>query len=210
MPKPEDKRWIISFIAALRRLVGDKRDSGTLAKLRQGLTGHASGRDIWVYQHLRGAAPQHEEFAALVASLFALWHQGERGFTAKPPPSLGASFKELADAERRQSGLKPRDSVPNVERRFAVLLDSHTDDLPIRLRHAVNLLRSKDIPVNWNQLLIDLLGWDRQKRPVQRTWARDFWVSGTSDESTDADDRAETVTAETTTNSASEENTNDS
>ena len=197
MPWPEDENWITPFIASLERLVSANRDNATLAKLRRGLSDHAAERDIWVYQHLHGASPRQEEPAALVGSLFALWHQGGRGYESNPPRSLGGSFKALADTERRHAGLKPGDSIPNVERRFAVLLDSHPDDLPVRLRHAVSLLRSKDVPIDWSQLLRDRLAWKRENRPVQRRWARDFWTGRASDQSADADGKIAATTATT-------------
>ena len=167
MPDLDRESWIPPFIAALERLLGgDERrgDAGTLAELRRGLTEHPGGRDVWVYGHLGGAAPEHEEPAAIVASLFALWHQGGRGLVRQPPSSFGGSYGRL----RSPAGSE------NVERRFATLIDSHPDDLPVRLRHAVALLRSQDVPINWEQLLRDLLRWGADHRPVQRRWARRF------------------------------------
>jgi CRISPR system Cascade subunit CasB len=170
MPQPDREAWIRPFIAELEKLLGgdsNGREAGTLAKLRRGLTVHSGERDIWVYGHLGGVTPEQEEPAALVASLFALWHQGGRARPKHPPASVGASFgrfRVVADSK-------------SVEKRFAALIDSHPDDFATRLRHAVTLLRSKDIPINWEQLLRDLLWWEAEKRPVQRRWARDFWTT---------------------------------
>jgi CRISPR system Cascade subunit CasB len=181
MPTADQETWIRPFIAELARLLGsggNHRDAGTLAKLRRGLTEYPADRDIWVYGHLSGAGPEHEEPAALVASLFALWHQGGRSHFQHTPNSLGGSYGRLRAITGSES----------VEKRFAALIDSHPDDLPSRLRHAVTLLRSKNIPINWEQLLRDLLAWRAERRPVQRRWARDFWtrtVAGKFDEQTD-------------------------
>ncbi len=169
MAQSERETWVRPFIAELAKLLGDnpnQRDAGTLAKLRRGFTEHQGERDMWVYAHLRGASPEHEEPAALVASLFALWHQGGRGRPRRPPDSFGGSFGRLRAA--MGSG--------TIEKRFGALIDSHLDDLPTRLRHAVTLLRSKEIPVDWEQLLRDLLAWGAERRPVQRRWARHFWT----------------------------------
>lgn len=181
MLQPDREAWIRPFIAELERLLGgdsDRREAATLAKLRRGLTENSGERDIWLYGHLGGAAPEQEEPAALVASLFALWHQGGRGRSQRPPDSFGGSYGRLLAVTGSES----------VERRFATLLDSHPDDLPARLRHAVTLLRSKDVPINWEQLLRDLLWWGAENRPVQRRWARAFWTrndAATSDARTD-------------------------
>jgi CRISPR system Cascade subunit CasB len=62
-----------------------------------------------------------------------------------------------------------------IERRFTVLLSAHPDDLQFGLRQAVSFLKSKDVPVNWRQLLVDILNWGRPDGFVQRRWARGFW-----------------------------------
>jgi CRISPR system Cascade subunit CasB len=81
--------------------------------------------------------------------------------------NFGASFARLkpsVDADGK-----------SIERRFVALLECHEDDLAERLRHAVSLLRSKEIPVDWLQLLKDLRRWNREDRKAQREWARAFW-----------------------------------
>ena len=129
----------------------------------------------------------------LVASLFALYQQGgiKRSWHHEPNPKkqkrdLGASFQLLELAMQR----KNREATPNLERskslekRFTALLGSRSDDLPDRLRHAVLLLKSYDTPIDWVQLLDDLLFWQLGERTVrlsgksistQRRWARSFW-----------------------------------
>lgn len=81
---------------------------------------------------------------------------------------------------------------PGVERRFVALLNCHRDDLPAHLRHAVGLLKSKEIPVDWAELLHDILRWDSESRSVQRAWARAFWgrAGRSDDDAQPADDAA--------------------
>ena len=62
-----------------------------------------------------------------------------------------------------------------IERRFVALLAAHPDDLDFYLRQAVSFLRSKEVPVNWQQLLSDVLAWSHPERYVQKAWARAFW-----------------------------------
>ena len=62
-----------------------------------------------------------------------------------------------------------------AEKRFVALLNCHQEDLPDHLRHAVSLLRSKEIPIDWARLLRDLRWWHREDKRVQRDWARAFW-----------------------------------
>lgn len=105
-----------------------------------------------------------EEAFYLVAGLFG-WHPTNR--TGK---DLGGSFAELAAAQRA-AGLEPA----GVERRFVALLDADREDLPQHLRHAVSLLRTNGIPLDFARLLRDVLSWDHPDRFVRRRWARSFW-----------------------------------
>jgi len=158
--------WIDRFVASLERLVaGDHPDVATLAKLRRGFTEKQGERDLWVYSHLGAASPKDEPYALLVASLFALWHQGGRSPVRSPAASFGGSYGRL----RMLTG------SASIEQRFAVLIDSHPDGLPDRMRQGVFLLRAKDITVHWRNLLRDLIVWNRFDRRIQHRWARDFW-----------------------------------
>lgn len=191
MSKHKREDWTGKFVQGrLRPLLGRDHGAASLAKLRRCAGKHPTialeqvgGLFDVVPDEVRYSACLRStlDCAAIVAVLFASWHQGNLEYIANAPRSFGASFKAMADYERRRSGLSPSDPVPNVDRRFAVLLDSHPDDIPKRLRQAVSLLasghrRSKDIAIDWVQLLDDLLYWSAENRDVQRRWARDFWA----------------------------------
>lgn len=145
----------------------------------------------------------------LVASLFALYQQGgiKRSWHHEPNPEkqwrdLGASFRLLELAMQR----KNKEATPNLERskslekRFTALLSSRSEDLSDRLRHAVLLLKSYDVPIDWVQLLRDLLYWQQGERAIrlhskskstQRRWAQSFWCVH------EAEENAEPETIET-------------
>ncbi len=76
-----------------------------------------------------------------------------------------------------------------LERRFTALLAAHPDDLPDYLRQAVSFLKSREEPVNWNELLRDLQNWRHEDRFVQKKWAREFWRGQRSIDSTDNSDK---------------------
>ena len=158
--------WQTDFVSALQTLAQNS-DRGTLAKLRRGLGkdfGCASERDAWVLRHVPVFLSDFEvDNVCLVASLFAS-HSQPHG-----KETFGAAFRRLADDGGADS----------IERRFHVLLESDAEDLPDRLRHAVSLLKSKDIPIDWLQLLNDVCWWGGERRSVQRRWSRDFWASDT-------------------------------
>jgi CRISPR system Cascade subunit CasB len=155
------------FIDHLYDLVKENR-RGELAALRRGL-GKEPGAAPEMYPHVMAfnPPPWQENDYFLVASLFALWHQGGSGQSGSVPRNLGESFRRVADQTDSES----------IERRFVALLNAHKDDLPSHLRHAVSLMRSADrqVPVNWSQLLDDLGRWNSEFRSVQRQWARGFW-----------------------------------
>lgn len=132
----------------------------------------------------------------LVAALFALYQTGETRASwhheeaLLPDPNrrnFGASFLKLEEA---QAGDAPaaegagKERAKNLERRFTALLVSRRADLPQRLRHAVSLLKSESVPVDWVELLADLQEWRSAeavtyriggKPSVQRRWAKSFW-----------------------------------
>lgn len=154
------------FIAYLQSLA-EKQERGALAALRRGL-GQPPGTVAETFRYVEPwlgekRSPAREAAFYLVASLFALHpkttHQG----------NMGAHL-----AQTRSEG-----GEDALERRFTALLAAHPDDLPFYLRQAVSFLKSKEVPVNWNELLWDLQNWDEKRddprRSVQKKWASAFW-----------------------------------
>jgi CRISPR system Cascade subunit CasB len=170
--RPEDR--FAEHLAAL----AEREDRAALAELRRGLgkePGEVAGAYRLVAAWLSPTAGRHEEQAYyLAATLFGLhpqsWRPGDvdednAGERHRGDRNLGASLAWLA-RERGREG---------VERRFVALLDCDRGALPAHLRHAVALLRTEDVPVDWAQLIRDIRVWDAPHRRVQRRWARAFW-----------------------------------
>jgi len=161
-----------------------RENGGAMAALRRGL-GKPPGTVADVHPYVLrwiGNVPddRRENAFYIVASLFALWHQGKEGQFRNAPGNLGASLGQL------------KDESDSTEKRFVAMLNSHIDDLSDRLRHAVSLLAKHNTPVaiDWAQLVDDLQRWDSDYRSVQRKWARGFWKttrSGEVEESANAD-----------------------
>jgi CRISPR system Cascade subunit CasB len=160
------ERAFTDYLAALLA----REDRAALAALRRGLgkrPGEAAEMFPYVMPWITSEhSVRRQDDYFLVASLFAE-HQigwaaapGERGGT-----DIGASFWRLR--QEVDSG--------SIERRFVALLNAERADLPNHLRHAIALLKTKSIPVDWPQLLHDLGGWDWESRSVQRDWAQSFW-----------------------------------
>ena len=163
-----------------------REDRGALAALRRGLQG-PPGREPGMYKYVvpwigdnwpRWREDAHYLVAALFASHPVNWPRNN----AHGHNNLGASFARVVAP----------DALESVERRFTALLSTRREDLWVQLRHAVGLLKSKDVPVDWVQLLDDLRWWESEDRRVQRSWARAFWGKAPA-----------SATAETNTNDAS-------
>lgn len=131
--------------------------------------------DRWVLRYVpTGARGDQENVYYLVAMLFACWYQGTNDVHQNPSQNLGSSLRMLVDLEA--VGNNNRDEIEKrTEKRLVALMNSHLDDLPKHLQHIVSLLKSKDIPINWSQLLSDVQNWQREDREIQRRWARGFW-----------------------------------
>jgi CRISPR type I-E-associated protein CasB/Cse2 len=77
--------------------------------------------------------------------------------------SLPASLRILA---------KTSDSV---ELRFRALLSASRPDLGEHLRHAVTLVASHGLAIDWRDLHAAVQYWDHSSDRTRRQWARDFW-----------------------------------
>lgn len=162
------------FVTYLETLADDR---AALAALRRGL-GQPPGTVPDMFPYVIRRMPDtvysgswEENAYYLVAALFALHPDKGSGI------NLGAHFAQTLDPNP--------DHNSAVERRFTALLTAHPDDLPFYLRQAISFLKSKEVPVNWHQLMWDVRDWghpDRQNR-VQKWWANQFWRSQKKEES---------------------------
>lgn len=136
----------------------DKKNTRALAVLRRGLNDSIEAYP-YVIPYLGDKEQKYQlDTYCLVASLFAL-HQ-ESSFYG----NFGEHMKRAA-----------KESVEATERRFVQLLRSNGEDLPVYLRQSISFLKSKDVSVNWNQLLRDIRNWEHTEQFVQKEWAKGFW-----------------------------------
>jgi CRISPR system Cascade subunit CasB len=175
--KTQDDNKPERFVEYLEKLEAGQ-DRAALAALRRSL-GKSPGQAAEAHRHVLWVSPPSWEEPAyyLVAGLFALhpasWRKEKDD---NQLTNFGASFARMKSKA---------DSESSIERRFVALLNCHADDLAEHLRHAVGLLRSNEIPVDWAQLLRDLRKWGHEDRFVQRRWARAFWGGNQSDQQAD-------------------------
>lgn len=160
--------WHDRFIDRLCELARQD-DRAALAALRRSLdeeTASFAGAAQVVARSLpREIHTAAEADAYLIAALFAL-APAERGLP-------------LATCLRRVAADK--ESV-SIELRFTSLLAASREDLPTHLRHAITLVRSQGLAVDWRGLFEDLRRWGHQSGKTQKQWARLFWGSDESPE----------------------------
>ena len=151
-------------------------ERAALADLRRGLSDfpHLSP---YMHRHIRPRISQRTSAWGrftyyLAAALFAAHqlHTGEKG-------NLGMHFHRLLDPHNVDAN-KP------IERRFTYLLAAHPEDLHFHLRQSIVFLRSKEVEINWEQLMWDIYKWnDPDERPkVQERWASRFWQTVKTEE----------------------------
>ena len=144
---------------------GDNPDRAALAKLRRALQDPIEAYPI-VLPYLPNNINNYElTLYTLLAGLFAS-HPKSTDFG-----NMGLHLR-IAAGEKQEA----------AERRFVNLLRSDWEDLSVLLRQSISLLKSKDVPVNWEQLRKDLLGWNHIDGYVQKNWARSFWSYRPMDE----------------------------
>jgi len=166
----QDRRVLIDFIDSLNQLRRSD-DRGALAMLRRGLK-HQPGTEWGSYEYVmpyaHGFPLDQHEFFFVVAALYGLYPsknwRAELG--SKASTNFGASFAQLQRASP---------SGKSVAKRFVNLLRAKWDTLPVHLRHAVRLMKTKGIPIDWVDLLYSLIFWDNRHRSVQRDWSTAFW-----------------------------------
>jgi len=142
-------------------LEANAENRAMLAALRRGL-GAEPGEESRMYPYVVPWINEWYEEADIymIASLFALHPSSSKS------GNIGVHLRALA-------GLLGDDNA--TERRFVQLLRMRRETLEPRLRQQISILKSKDVPVNWHQLIADLRNWDHPDRFVQRRWAGAFW-----------------------------------
>ena len=66
-------------------------------------------------------------------------------------------------------------------RRFKALLDTSLTDIRSPLSNLVRQMKSRGVPIDYPQLLIDLQQWEHPKQYIQDNWARTYWGAASLD-----------------------------
>jgi len=102
---------------------------------------------------------------SLVACLYAVYHRPEDKPIEIEKFNIGNAFRDSYDPENKKQDTRFR----------AILSADKGDALAYRLRQAVRLIRSKNQPIDFDELLIHLLNWEHSSKWVQREWAKGYY-----------------------------------
>lgn len=171
----EEKERITTDLIGKLQLLRDRdwpADRASLARLRRSLgqTDYSSDTGSVVQPFLHRNTPDEiEETLYVIGPLFA-FHR--LPFSGERRANMGDHFRMVADGDLSSA----------VERRFLSLLACEPDELPDALRQAVTLLKSRDIPINWHRLFLDVYEWldrrpqgEQKRQSVRLRWSRALW-----------------------------------
>lgn len=149
-----------ALLEQLRRIKGDR---GLMADLRCVLVDGKKQR-AWPALHRIGVQIEND-VKSLVAGLYAT-HPEEACHG-----NFGATCKQLE--AKRDGGAKGEDKLTPTERRFQHLLAAEAgDELFSRVTRLVLMAKAQSVPVNYEQLVVDLGFWNERTR---REWASSYW-----------------------------------
>jgi len=147
--------------------LAQREDRATLALLRGTLQEGRALEGLPVvlpFVNPYGRSPDRaEDDALLLAALFAIH------------PESGSLFLPAALRAVAQTS-------DSVELRFRALLSASRQDLPVHLRHAVGLVASHGMPIDYRDLHTAIRFWDQPSERTRRQWARAFWTPDNSGE----------------------------
>ncbi len=153
------------------RLVGQlerwhaEQNRGPLARLRRGLS-ETTQQDAWpVLGRLFGEFAVGNPVFETVAGCFALYP-----FEKAPPiGNFGETVGRTIPDEKMRD-----EKEPHTRFRRLLACDSR-DDICQHVRHAVRLAKSKDVPINYRQLFLDLWWWPGFNNRIKIDWAKAYW-----------------------------------
>jgi len=67
------------------------------------------------------------------------------------------------------------DGKQTLQKRFTALLDADSHDIGNHLRQLIALAKIANMPINYRQLLLDLIDWQKYGKSVQRQWAKEYF-----------------------------------
>jgi CRISPR system Cascade subunit CasB len=151
-----------------------KKDNlGGQAILRRAMSGepkHVMGVHEFMPRNIRNLSIWEEDRIWIpVACLFVYYPQTIDRVRDPKKRNFGRSCWNLA-MEIDKTG-----QSKGTPRRFKSLLDTSLTDIRSPLNNLVRQMKSRGVPIDYPQLLIDLQQWEHPKQYIQDKWARTYW-----------------------------------
>lgn len=168
------------FVQYIQRLIV-KNKGGVTAALKRSLQDEAESK-LAAYPYVVPLLSPEAKYRKndwayfLVAGLLAV----------HPKHSDSETMKNLGDTCRMLGGENENPTASWVLR-FKALLDAEQDDIAHHLRSIISIAKAKEIPVNYTQLLQDLLRWSKPEKTAQQFMAMRFWCSLSQSEAADSE-----------------------
>lgn len=162
-------------------------DRGKLATLRKGLIENQA-QATWplLNRFINFDRPYQIKALQTIAGLYAHHPKNARN------GNFGSLCCQLLDADEKQK-IAQGESGP-VSRHFQYALAANGAEIFPRVRRLVLRAKKDDIPVNYIQLVNDLLGWPRsyQKDRIKLAWGKAFWKVNVEKEDEKSESEADT------------------
>jgi CRISPR system Cascade subunit CasB len=78
-------------------------------------------------------------------------------------------------------GLANNTQSEGADRRFRALLDTSLEDIQSPLTALVRQIKTKEVRIDYPQLLADLTQWEHPNQYIQDRWARTFWGASSAE-----------------------------
>lgn len=153
-----------------QKLKEDRAGQAILKRAMSGEPEHVRKVHEFMPKNIRNLSTWEEDRIWIpVACLFVYYPQNINRVRDPKKRNFGRSCWNLAlDIDRTgQSKGTPR--------RFKALLDTSLVDIRSPLNNLVRQMKSRGIPIDYPQLLIDLQQWEHPKQYIQDNWARTYW-----------------------------------
>jgi CRISPR system Cascade subunit CasB len=150
------------FLESLYRRIKD--DNGAKAVFKRALSGeerHIRNTYSMVLPYLEGIPKRQQKDWIFVASLSVYYPQAIR----EQQQNFGSSCRGLANNTQSEG----------TDRRFRALLDTALEDIQSPLTALVRQIKTKEVRIDYPQLLADLCQWEHPNQYIQDNWARTFW-----------------------------------
>lgn len=151
------------FLESLHKRIAN--DKGAEADLKRALSGEAKHlRNIYslILPYLGGISDWKQDNIWIPIACLSVYYPQ---YLREKQNNFGYSCHQLANKTESKG----------IERRFRALLDTALADIKTPITALVRQMKSKEIAIDYPQLIYDFERWEHPDQYIQDKWARTFW-----------------------------------